>query len=1033
MATVETDFEKELIKHLQVIGGTKQWEYLPHIKTTDQLWDNFKQILERNNAKVLNQSLSKDEFDQVKKYISSLETPYEAGVFLYGLNGVCEIDIDLDSGEHVFLTVFDAAQVGGGNTVYQIVNQIARPAIIAGRKNCRFDTTLLINGLPIIHIEEKANSHNSQEALVQLKKYISERQFSDIFSTLQILVAMTRSDVRYMANTTENFFNPDFAFRWQREDTNGGVYDWREFADQFLSIPMAHQMATNYMILDGTPNKNMLKVMRPYQVYATKRVIEAVRKHDFGRDDPKLGYVWHTTGSGKTISSFKAAWLAARLPKVDKVVFMVDRIALTDQTTRQYAAYDPDSGDDNKGGVVADTSSVSDLKKKLKAKTQNSIIVTSSQKMGRLVEQASFKDIDQNILFIVDEAHRSTGGDRFETIQKSFKRAAWVGYTGTPMFDDKPTTADIFGPVLHTYTIKSAIADHNVLGFKVDFETTLNRETINNQLLPKYFEDVHPEWSSAQVQNKIKSMSDEEIDENVDSGVYDRNPRHIELVVEDILKNWRNRSVDYRYNAMLTTKVGGLNPSVPMALDYYREFKKQNTADNPHLKRPLRIGISFAYGTDNNDRMLENNDGLREAMSDYSAMFGGHFDDTNVSEYVSDLTSRLNRTASDGQYLDLVIVVNQFLTGFDAPQLNTLYVDRSLQGAPLIQAYSRTNRIENNETKSFGQVVNYRWPELSRHRMNLALQLYANPENAAVQTDLEIDDQLQDDAILAPDFKFILADARDDLAQLRDLTMDFTDLPQSESQQEVMYEVLKRYNRLVNQLKQSSEYSYEDPDHLLELLGITVEQEQRLTGGLTNELKQRVAKTREIDYQELELSMSHIAEVKVNYDYLSELIARLANQMHDKDAAGADETNNDIDRQTKQMDDFRYANQIKRLADSLLNGEYKPADYPVKVEHVEDMLQDNDSQTKLMEINKFLEKWGLDFNPSQVEEIIRGHVKGADDLNQTGGLQMLQNKGFKEFKSRTTDPEVKSLGPIKYRTVMGTAFKKLADRIVSEY
>ena len=449
---------------------TKLWKYEPSIKTTDQLWDNFKKILEQHNQNVLEQPLSIVEFNQVKKIISDLHTPYEAGQFLYGLNGVSQIEVDLDDGRHVFLTVFDQKQIGAGDTVYQVVNQIERPAVINGKKDRRFDTTLLINGLPIIQIEEKRDTHDVNEALNQMHQYIDEGQYGDIFSVLQILVAITPNNVKYMANTTSEKFNKDFAFNWQRREDNTIVRNWKEFADSMLSIPMAHQMATNYMILDGTPNKQTLKVMRPYQVYATQEVIEGLKKADFEFGSNKIGYVWHTTGSGKTITSFKTAWLASRMPKVDKVVFVVDRIQLTKQTNENYKAYDPDAVYDM-DGIVQGTNNTTDLSRKLKSNA-NGIIVTSVQKLDTLIKRKNFKSPEKNIVFVVDEAHRSTGGESFEAIQKAFKRAAWVGYTGTPMFDETTTglrTEDIFGPLLHAYTIREAIADRNVLGFKVDF------------------------------------------------------------------------------------------------------------------------------------------------------------------------------------------------------------------------------------------------------------------------------------------------------------------------------------------------------------------------------------------------------------------------------------------------------------------------------------------------------------------------------------------------------------------------------------
>ena len=315
----EDDFQKSNIRETakDYVVKTKLWQYRVDIKTTAQLWANFKQILEQHNQNTLDKPLSTVEFNQVKKIISDLKTPYDAGQFLYGLNGVSQIEIDLDDGRHVFLTVFDQKQIGAGNTVYQVVNQIERPALLIGKQERRFDTTLLINGLPIIQIEEKRDSHDVNEALNQMHQYILENQYTDIFSTLQILVAITPNNVKYMANTTADKFNKDFAFNWQRKSDNKIVRNWREFADSMLSIPMAHQMATNFMILDGTKNKQMIKVMRPYQVYATQNVIQKLKKVDFDMGLNKIGYIWHTTGSGKTITSFKTAWLASRMPGVD--------------------------------------------------------------------------------------------------------------------------------------------------------------------------------------------------------------------------------------------------------------------------------------------------------------------------------------------------------------------------------------------------------------------------------------------------------------------------------------------------------------------------------------------------------------------------------------------------------------------------------------------------------------------------------------------------------------------------------------------
>lgn len=1018
----ELGFENELIDHLTKIGGSKQWEYLPNIKTTAGLWTNFKRILEQNNPQ-LDAPLSETEFAQVRKNITDLHTPYEAGQFIYGLNGVTQVELDLDNGQHVYLTVFDQDEVGAGNTRYQIVNQICRPAVIPGRQARRFDTTLLINGLPIIQIEEKRAGRDGREALNQMKQYIDEQQYSDIFATLQILIGMTPNSIRYMANTSAEMFNTAFAFQWQREADSSNVRDWREFSNLMLSIPMAHQMATSYMILDGTHNKQSIKVMRPYQVYATRRIIEKIRHFQFGVDEQEGGYIWHTTGSGKTISSFKAAWLASRLPNVDKVVFMVDRIALTRQTANNYAAYDPDSNDDNKDGVVSDTANIRALHQALKHST--GIIVTSIQKMDRLTQRRSFKGPDKNIVFIVDEAHRSTAGEMMQRIKKSFPKSVWFGYTGTPTFEGI-TTQQLFGDLLHAYTIREAIADHNVLGFKVDFNTTLSDQVLKEQYLPDFYRQAFPKWTDAEIKNKIAHMSPEDMDDAVSPSVYDMNDQHIELVVQDVLSKWRNRSDDYRYSALFTTHVGGNTASTPMAMKYYKEFKRQN-AD---LKRPLKIAVTFSQATNNGDNQLDNNKLLRSAIEDYSQAFGEHFDDTTVKEYTENVISRLNRTIDDGQYLDLVIVVDQLLTGFDAPQMNTLYIDRTLKGAGLIQAYSRTNRIENMDHKPFGRIVNYRWPAHTEKLMNDALRVYANRASANVQGEL-IDGT---GGVIAKDFGELLEEARAVVQTLSDLTAGFSDLPKSEAKQEEMYDVLRKYNGLISKLKQDDNYDYDQPNTLLKKIGLSEDQETMLTGSLANELKEHIAKKRHIDYADLTLEMMHVNEIEVNYDYLDELIAQLANQLHEGQSSAAQSTFAEVTKLADQLEDRKYGKQVKRTATAMFNGEVTAPYYPMKPNQSQDFVSDHTQTSRRAEISKFRTQWGLlDIDLPAMDQMLRRHAKNADDLDSDGTLTKLLSQGQAHYKDDASDSEVTGLSRIKYRNQLRDALEKLADQLVDNY
>jgi type I restriction enzyme R subunit len=1061
----ETQFETELIQYLSngTISGamgsgwgsvrekadyvvkTKLWKYRPDIKTTDQLWDNFKKILEQHNQNTLDHPLSTVEFNQVKRIISDLQTPYKAGQFLYGMNGVSQIEVDLDDGRHAFLTVFDQKQIGAGDTVYQIVNQIERPAVITGKQNRRFDTTLLINGLPIIQIEEKRDTHDVNEALNQMHQYIDENQYRDIFSTLQILVAITPNNVKYMANTTTETFNKDFAFNWQRKSDNEIVRNWKEFADSMLSIPMAHQMATNYMILDGTKNRQSLKVMRPYQVYATQNAIEGLKKVDFELGINKVGYIWHTTGSGKTITSFKTAWLASRMPKIDKVVFLVDRIALTKQTNENYKAYDPDSTDDI-AGSVQDTENTTDLSRKLKSK-DNSIIVTSVQKLDKLIKRKSFKSPEKNIVFIVDEAHRSTGGDSFSAIQKAFKHAAWVGYTGTPIFDEAAQgfrTEDIFGELLHAYTIREAIADRNVLGFKVDFETTIGEMEMKENYLPHFYREQHPKWSEEKIQFKIDNMTQEDMDDAVEPSFYDENPDHIKLVVRDIFANWRNRSNEGMYNALFTTHVGGIKASTPMAIMYFREFQRVNAINKSEGKQMLKVAVTFSQNTTNNDSQLETNQGLYYAIQAYNKEFGKNFSMDDVSGYTQDVTSRLNKTASDGVFLDIVIVVDQLLTGFDAPELNTLYVDRTLRGAGLIQAYSRTNRIADMQEKPWGRIVNYRWPAQNEKLMNQALAVYANKDSANL-SDVELTNRNISDGITAPQFEDVFEMVKSKVAKLAELTNGFTKLPPSEKQKDYMLDLLREYNIGMAKLKQydpgsgGEGFDYDNPDELIKALGMTPEQEVMLTTVLTNELKTHISKEKKIPLYQIELRMTHVKDVMIDFDYLTELVERLLNEVHYGKTEEARTTQDKINQFANGLDDRNYATRIINAAVAIVKGFFPPEGsgfkYPAKL---------NDSDPIILEANSisldrtfldFRVKWGIADVITSVEmrELFSRHHFKQQDLDDTGQIREIIAQASGSYKTLAHDEEVQNLSKIKYRNSLREAIYKLADKLADVY
>lgn len=1009
----ELAFENEVIDYLTKIGGVKQWDYKKEIKTTEQLWDNFKTILEQNNRARLEEPLSVTEFNQVKKIITSIESPYQAGQFLYGVNGVSEIEVDLDNGKHVFLTVFDQAQVGGGNTVYQVVNQIQRPKVMDGKPNRRFDVTLLINGLPIIQIELKKALHSTTESLNQMEQYIAEKQYSGIFSTLQILIAMTPFDIRYMANTPIQSFNRAFAFNWQNEDDARPIRSWKTFADKVLSIPMAHDLATRYMVLDGTKNKESIKVMRPYQVYATKRVLDKVRKFDFKYDDGKLGYIWHTTGSGKTITSFKTAWLASRLTNVDKVVFLVDRIALTNQTADAYKAYDPVAGFEGKTGVVGNTANISDLHRKLTKKSDKNIIVTSIQKMSRYVVRDSFKPLNENILFIVDEAHRSTGDGTenegmLETIRKAIPNSAWVGYTGTPKF---PETQQIFGELLHAYTIKEAIADKNVLGFNVEF-----KETIEAPADP----------------------TEDDIDDNIRGSVYDDSPEHVNLVVKDIFDNWKKRSNDRKYNALFTVHVGGNKASTPRAMEYFDKFAEEN-ANRPADQR-LKVAVSFSADTSNSIHQLKTNENLHRAIKAYNAMFGTAFDMTTVKAYTEDLARRLNKTSDDGNYLDLVIVVDQLLTGFDAPGMNTLYIDRTLKGGNLIQAYSRTNRMHNLVDKPWGNVVNYRWPEQNEYEMNKAFAIYSNRASADEQLSLEDLKKGNEEAgITSKPFSKVQAEMQEVIKKLSTLTDDFVQLPPSEKAQDEVFENLKEYNRLLSQLKQYTEdddknpiSAYDNPEEFYERLGITEEQEIILTTVIAGELKERHAKREDIDISQVNLSMVHIHDVTINYDYLIDLIARMADEVHANEMSKAESTRDEIHLEIAKSDNEKEKSKMRNFVSKIFSKEFEFDSYPAprNVEKMNQAMDKAQKETNIQLVTNFIRTWGLDnsIKPKELEKLINKHRIGQEDMDKQGELTAIMNDARADYKEIAVE-EIAALTWVRYRIEFRKAFYEMADEI----
>ena len=607
-------------------------------------------------------------------------------------------------------------------------------------------------------------------------------------------------------------------------------------------------------------------------------------------------------------------------------------------------------------------------------------------------------------------------------------------------------THEVFGKLLHAYTIREAIADKNVLGFKVDFETTIAEDKMKLEYLPKFYKDKYPDWNDLDIERKIANLTDNDMDDMIEPSFYDNNLDHVKLVVEDIFKNWRNRSNDGAYNAMLTTHVGGNRASTPMALMYFDEFERVNQERLEQGLPTLKVGITFSMSTNNSDNQLTTNDGLLRAMKHYNKMFGTSFGLDDVSGYTQDLTTRLNRTAQDGQYLDIVIVVDQLLTGFDAPQLNTLYVDRTLKDAMLIQAYSRTNRIADNQGKPWGRIVNYRWPTKNEELMNRALSIYANKHSADVQDTLVDTKALVDTGVLAKPFKEQFEEVKQVVDRLADMTDNFTEVPASEAKQEEMFNLMRTYSAGMSKLKQYDPdvvngedigFDYDNPDELVTLLGMTPEQEEILTTSLYNDLKERIAKNHDVPVAQIELRMIHVKQISVNYDYLTELIEALMNAVHEKRMDAAADYREKINDFAMALDDRQYAKQINNAVDAIYKGTYPPEgkeiQYPVKLTSLE-VIEDVNTMIVKDDLFDFRLKWGIIdvISNDEILDLFSRHTAGKQDLDSTGRISKLKKDARAEYQAKAQDADIVSLNKIKYGNELVAALYKFADSYVNE-
>ena len=870
MAELESVIEQKLID--QLVYGDSQWTYRADLKTEEDLWNNFRYILEQNNKDRLNgEPLSDTEFEQVKNQLQ-FSSFYKAGEWLVGENGKVMVHVQRDT-ERLHLVVMNHEHIAGGSSVYEVINQyraLADEESQTKAQDRRFDVTLMINGLPMIHIELKNKQHSYMDGFWQIKKYIGEGKFTGIFSAVQMFVISNGVDTKYFSAASDTELNPKFISGWL-DNENNPVPDYLDFAKSVLRIPEAHEMIARYTVLDEEAKRLIL--LRPYQIHA----IEAIRE---ASKTGKSGFVWHTTGSGKTLTSYKATRnLLMDIPSIDKAIFLIDRKDLDTQTSMAFQTYANNDLVD-----VDQTDNVFDLKKKLKSDDRQ-MIVTTIQKLQRLItkklaegtpEYNKIKNL--KIAFVVDECHRAVTPGTKRELERFFANSLWYGFTGTPRFAENPypqlgdlprTTEELYGERLHRYTIQNAIHDNAVLGFQVEH-------------------------------NGPKNMDDE-----TDSSMYE-NETHM-LRVLDVILNKSYHKLGFQngkgktYEGLLTTS------SIQLAQKYYELLKRVKNGEtelqiDEKVKQILpdfpKFAITYSV-TENEEGSHLNQEKMKESINDYNEMFGTKLDISQIQSYNANLNKRLARKEpkfqSRSEQLDLVIVVDRLLTGFDAPCMSTLFVDRQPMGPhDLIQAFSRTNRIF-DKNKTYGQIVTFQAPKLFKECVDNAVKLYS-----AGSTEI---------ALLA-EWEEIEPAFRKALKALRVSAETPAEIPAMSEKEKVLFvKAFQNFDKLFAQLKSFTQYE----DSMLTEYGISEDEYDDYAGHYLNvkeELKAGAEDTQsEMEEQPIDVDYELMAysNTKIDYEYIINLIQNIVTPDEDVEMT-PEERQKQLEEVKQYIDDLRKEN-----------------------------------------------------------------------------------------------------------------------------
>lgn len=979
----ENVLEQNLID--QLTHGESQWTLRDDIKNENDLWNNFFEILSRSNKNVLKDvPLTNNEKAIIKSKIIH-PTFYKSAEWLAGVNGEVRLQIQRDNTQlgTADFVVINNNNIAGGNSVYEVVHQIQFHKRREIDRNRRGDVTLLINGLPMIHIELKNRAHSPKEAFNQIQKYIDEQMFNGIFSTLQFFVVTNGSYTQYIAAGQQ--LKEKFLTTWVDKE-NKPVQNYLEFAKDVLSIPAAHNMVANYIALDST--QHSIIVLRPYQIHAIQAIFDASYGKD-NKDQPHSGFVWHTTGSGKTLTSYKVAHNLLKIPSIQKTIFLIDRNDLDTQTTQAFETYAQNDSIDVEG-----TENSYSLARKL-VSSDKRVIVTTRQKM-----QALFKRIAQDqeqkrlyrklkdvkLAFIVDECHRAVSPDQKNEIDAFFTKnpPLWYGFTGTPIFAENAreakgknarTTEQQYGKCLHKYTIKDAIRDKAVLGFQVEEESNVSEDA---------------DESDTDARNKeYASLS------------------HMKAVVKRILNNsyrklgiYNKDNRGYTYDAIFTTS------SIKQAQKYYRIFRDVINDKDPDIKIPNRIkkvlpdfpkiAITYSIG-ENGDGDEANQNEMKQSLEDYNKMFNTHYSMAELGAYNTNVNDRLARKKDEfkprSQQLDIVIVVDRLLTGFDAPCLSTLFLDRApMPYKDLIQAFSRTNRIFDRD-KRYGQIVTYQYPKKYKESINGALMLYTegSEKQALAPT--------WDESIL----QFNNAEKKI-IKYQGDQGIPITEAPLDD--QKRFLKEYQDFDKSLGAIKTYNEFNNIDLEKDYGLDPMFIEDTRATYEVVKEKVREATGKdkpaTEDDDQFDPDYELENTGRQEINYAYIVQLIQAY---IPSDDKENSKRTKAEV----KEIDDYieNLGKNNKSLADIVNNLWFQIKFDPEKFRNkqVNELLQNMIDDAREDLIEKFADENGL--NIDDLKFVIRHYDPNEVDHQQTGINALLSFKVFSEF--RKTHPDMNML------------------------